>query len=132
MIGVTRSHIEPEYLKLAAENGIKESTFRNRVHQHGWSQRKAATTPVQRPGSGPWRQRPGPARAATAEEVEAMEAKGIKYSVWSGDQLDSHVSSLGPDTGLEMHLNRGKQTAITAPQLKKSKFRRYYKKGGEF
>lgn len=64
--------------------------------------------------------------------MEAMEAKGIKYSVWTGDQLNAHVKSLGPDTGLEMHMNRGKQTAITAPQLKKSKFRRYYKKGGEF
>jgi len=124
--------IDPKYFELAAINKIPEDTFRNRMSQYGWTPQKAATTPIKKLASSPWRNRSGPSRPATEEEIAAMEAKGIAYAVWGKERVNKHIESLGPDKGLEMHNNKGKQTSITAPQEKKDKFRRYYKKGGEW
>lgn len=129
---MAKSGIEKWHIELAAENSIPESALRSRVNQHGWTPEKAATEPIQKPGAGLWRKRPGPARMATPEEIAAMEARGIKYEVWPQEVVDARLEEIGPDKGFEMHANRGKQTSVTAPQMKKDKFRRYYKKGGEW
>lgn len=129
---MARVPIDPKYLELAKANDIGEGTFRSRVNGRGWTPEKAATEPIQKPGAGLWRKRPGPARMATPEEIEAMNARGITYEVWPREVVDARLEEIGPDKGFEMHQNRGKQTSVTAPQMKKDKFRRYYKKGGEW
>ena len=113
--------IDRKWKELAREHGISEPLLYNRIRGR-WKPELAATTP--KGVIPPDRFLPKPERGPSPHPVTITQ--------WTPEQIEAHLAEIGPDKGFEMHANRGKQTAVTAPQQRKEQNRRYYKKGGEW